>query len=275
MMPWRTFTGLAGVAVDAMLSQHASTAGKEPSTSEREALLAALNGILANPARHPKPARHSDASAPARTASATGKGTSGRGNSPTRQQVAGDGPWSLHERPAVDTATAQSRQCLGGRPGMDTGLLALQQRLAHLHKWARLCRLLEALVAQWPMPVSELAIIGHSVGGLLARSAQYYGTKARHRWPKFLRWLVFLGTPTQDSALERIGNGLRPPRLAPYPLAATRIAAIRSAGITDCATEISSTKISRHRPFPPCGRPPPPVPIAETRALLGPCSQQG
>jgi pimeloyl-ACP methyl ester carboxylesterase len=28
--------------------------------------------------------------------------------------------------------------------------------------------LLEALVDQWPMPVSELAIMGHSVGGLVA-----------------------------------------------------------------------------------------------------------
>ncbi len=94
--------------------------------------------------------------------------------------------------------------------------------------------LLEALVAQWPMPVSDLAMIGHSVGGLLVRSAHYYGTEARHRWPKYLRCLVFLGTPHQGSSLERIGNGLHTLlNLTPYSSPLSRIAAIRSAGITD------------------------------------------
>ncbi len=42
----RAFTGLAGGVSEAVLLQHASTAGNKPSTSEREALLSALNGIL-------------------------------------------------------------------------------------------------------------------------------------------------------------------------------------------------------------------------------------
>ena len=56
------------------------------------------------------------------------------------------------------------------------------------------------------MPVDELVIIGHSMGGLLARSACYYGELAGHAWPRHLRKIVFLGTPHHGTAFERGGN---------------------------------------------------------------------
>ena len=94
--------------------------------------------------------------------------------------------------------------------------------------------LMETLLQQWPVPVREVAIIGHSSGGLVCRSAYQYGMVAGHRWPRRVRKLVFLGTPHHGSALERIGNlvtvGLG---LSPYSAPLTRIAGIRSAGITD------------------------------------------
>jgi pimeloyl-ACP methyl ester carboxylesterase len=41
---------------------------------------------------------------------------------------------------------------------------------------------LEALVRVWPVPLTELVLVGHSMGGLVARSACHYGALARHKW---------------------------------------------------------------------------------------------
>ena len=66
--------------------------------------------------------------------------------------------------------------------------------------------LLEALVRLWPVPLTELVLIGHSMGGLVARSACHYGALARHEWLRRLDKLVFLGTPHHGAPLERGGN---------------------------------------------------------------------
>ena len=69
-----------------------------------------------------------------------------------------------------------------------------------------LAGLLETILEQWPVPVQELAIISHSMGGLVARSAHYYGNAAGHHWPAHLRHIIFLGTPHHGATLERLGN---------------------------------------------------------------------
>jgi PGAP1-like protein len=97
-----------------------------------------------------------------------------------------------------------------------------------------LTAMLEALVAAWPLPVEELAVVAHSMGGLVARSAHHYGTVAGHAWRRRLRTLVFLGTPHHGAALERGGHRLQ--RLVdrlPYVAPLARLGKIRSAGITD------------------------------------------
>lgn len=95
-------------------------------------------------------------------------------------------------------------------------------------------RHLEALVAAWPVEVSELAIIGYSMGGLLARSACEHARVERHAWLSRLRNIVFLGTPHAGSPLERSGNRLDAILGAsPYTIALSRLGKVRSAGITD------------------------------------------
>ncbi|NGP53287.1 alpha/beta hydrolase [Thioalkalivibrio sp. XN8] len=97
-----------------------------------------------------------------------------------------------------------------------------------------LAALLENLLAQWPVEVRELAIVGHSMGGLVARSAHHYGAAAGHAWPERLRKLVFLGAPHHGSPLERAGNGLDMLLgLSPYSRPFTRLGRVRSHGITD------------------------------------------
>ena len=95
-------------------------------------------------------------------------------------------------------------------------------------------RQLEWLVAQWPVPLASITLIGHSMGGLVARAACEEGRQAEHRWRPLLRHLVFLGTPHQGAPLERAGHGVdvllaSTPFTAPF----TRLGQLRSAGITD------------------------------------------
>jgi pimeloyl-ACP methyl ester carboxylesterase len=97
-----------------------------------------------------------------------------------------------------------------------------------------LSAMLNKLVKEWPVPVEEMAILGHSMGGLVARSACYYARAARHAWLPRLRHMVFLGTPHHGAPLERTGNWLtlnlgRNAFTAPF----ARLGELRSAGITD------------------------------------------
>lgn len=93
---------------------------------------------------------------------------------------------------------------------------------------------LQQLLEDWPVPVQTLTLIGHSMGGLLARSAVHQAARAGMTWPQHLRHLVFLGTPHHGAPLERGGNWLhRALGISPYVAPFTRLSGLRSAGITD------------------------------------------
>ncbi len=97
-----------------------------------------------------------------------------------------------------------------------------------------LADLLEALLASWPAPEPELAILAHSMGGLVARSALQLGAEAGHTWPARLRQLVFLGTPHHGAPLERGGSWVDLLLgVSPYTAPLGRLGMLRSAGITD------------------------------------------
>ena len=92
--------------------------------------------------------------------------------------------------------------------------------------------LLGDLVASWPVPVRELVIVGHSMGGLVARSAWQAGTG--QPWRAVLKKLVFLGTPHHGAPLERGGRRIDVfLGLSPYVAPFARLGKTRSAGITD------------------------------------------
>ena len=93
---------------------------------------------------------------------------------------------------------------------------------------------LEALVAAWPVEIEDFAIIGHSMGGLVARSACLHAEAAGHAWRGELRKLVFLGTPHHGAPLERVGNWVDVMvGKTPYAAAFGRLGKMRSAGVTD------------------------------------------
>jgi pimeloyl-ACP methyl ester carboxylesterase len=97
-----------------------------------------------------------------------------------------------------------------------------------------LSEVLEDLVKSWPVPIEKLVIVGHSMGGLVARSACHHAEQSGRAWLGHLRQMVFLGTPHLGAPLERGGNWIDVILgISPYTAALARLGKIRSAGITD------------------------------------------
>ncbi|MCG8455777.1 MAG: GPI inositol-deacylase, partial [Holophagales bacterium] len=69
-----------------------------------------------------------------------------------------------------------------------------------------LASLLEVLDQRWPIAVDEIVMLGHSMGGLVARSACHEAEAAGHGWLPKLRKMIFLGTPHLGAPLEKGGH---------------------------------------------------------------------
>lgn len=237
---YRTIQGttrLVGSGIDLLLGQLIPLLDKEPKASSggREATLSALNGVLgdhladsANPLaiqmqlrRNGQPLQLTTKDLAASIPAATGK---------VLLLVHGlcmnDLQWRRNGHDHGEALAAA---------GGYTPLYLHYNSGEHVSSNGRaLADMLELLLQAWPVPVEKLVIIGHSMGGLLARSACHYGQLAGHAWLKHLRQMAFLGTPHLGAPLERGGNWVNVIlELSPYTAALARLAKIRSAGITD------------------------------------------
>jgi len=231
----RGVTRLVGGALDALIALIAPWIPESRSSPKREAILAAVNGVLGdhlvasgNPLAIAMCMRTAgirlEISKPALAAAFP------RTKSKLLVLVHGlcmnDLQWA---REGHDHGKALARD-LGWTPiylHYNTGLhiSANGREFAHL---------MEALLREWPHPIEQLAVIGHSMGGLLARSACHYASLARHAWVKRLDHLIFLGTPHFGAPLERAGTRVDfVMGISPYTAPFARLGKIRSAGIND------------------------------------------
>lgn len=71
---------------------------------------------------------------------------------------------------------------------------------------ADLARLLEEVTRAWPVPVTRIVVVGHSMGGLVARAACSTAVEREHTWLSALSDVVYLGTPHLGSWLEKAAN---------------------------------------------------------------------
>lgn len=227
---------VAGAGIQAALNLAAPVAGTgSASTPERETALAILNGVWgdhleagANPLAIEMSLRHQGVPL-AIDASSIRSALPAAGN---RLLVL------VHGLCMNDLGWRQGDHDHGAELARELGYTALYLHYnSGLHvstNGKRLAGLLERLVEGWPDHLEELVIIGHSMGGLVARSAVYYGTAGNQAWPRHLRRMVFLGTPHHGSRLERAGNRadalLNATR---YSAPFRRLGTTRSAGITD------------------------------------------
>ncbi|MEO9042403.1 MAG: alpha/beta hydrolase [Rhodoferax sp.] len=236
-------TQLLGKSADALLARlqplQESSEAVLSGTPEREAVLAALNGVMGdrlaasdNPLTTPMTLRYQGEPLNLRALPA-GLAASGKVLLLIHGLCMNDLQW--HSRHAdgpeqgVDHGSALAAQ-LGYTPihlRYNTGLHISQN--GH-----ELARQLEQLFARWPVPLDELTVLAHSMGGLVIRSAAYYSQQDSMHWRSHLKNIVFLGTPHHGAPLERAGNWIdiilgRTPFSAPF----VRLTRLRSAGITD------------------------------------------
>jgi len=231
----RGVTRLVGTGVDAALERLAPVLGELPPSPRREALVSALNGVLGdhleatgNPLAIEMRLRRNgrDLALDAGSLAAAFPAPPARIVLLVHGLCMNDAGWS---RDGHDHGAALERDC---------GLAALHvvynsgRRVAA--NGADFAALLEALVGTWPGRPGEIAIVAHSMGGLVARSAFHAGARSGHAWPALVRSAVFLGTPHHGAPLERLGNLFQSALGAsPYSLPFARLGRIRSAGITD------------------------------------------
>ena len=97
-----------------------------------------------------------------------------------------------------------------------------------------LCELLSQTFEAWPVDVEEIALIGHSMGGLVARSAAHQGSEEGAAWVSRVSHVVSLGTPHRGAPLEEIVHvGSAALDLLPETRPVSRFLRRRSGGIRD------------------------------------------
>jgi PGAP1-like protein len=223
----RGVTRLAGGGVDALLGLLPPTLGTSAPSREREALVAALNGVLGDHL-----VRSGNPLATPMTLRQNGEVVEALPPSCERALIL------IHGLCMNDLQWTRDGHDHGQALQRDLGFTPLYLRYnsgVHISTNGReLALRLEALLRDAAPTLQRVVLVCHSMGGLLARSALHHGVQAQHRWPQHVSDIVFLGTPHHGAPLERAGAWLdlilgATPYAAPF----TRLTRLRSAGITD------------------------------------------
>ncbi len=210
-----------------------------PETPEREAVLAALNGVLGdqlalhhNPLATPMSLRYQghalNVHALPKMPAATGK---------VLLLIHGlcmnDLQWKAAAR-EDDTPISDHAQVLAGDLGYTPVYLRYNTGRHTSDNGTELAGLLELLLARWPVPVEDFSVVVHSMGGLVIRSAVHTAQQTGMRWPAQLKNIVFLGTPHHGAPLERAGNWIDVLLgSTPFSKPFAKLGQMRSSGITD------------------------------------------
>ena len=126
----------------------------------------------------------------------------------------------------------------GARLERELGCSALDVRYnsgRHIsHNGRSLAGLLERVVAEWPVAVEQVALVGHSMGGLVARSACCQASELGHDWVGRVRHVVSLGTPHMGAPMAQgVHYAAHALHAVPETRPFARFLRRRSAGIRD------------------------------------------
>jgi PGAP1-like protein len=155
--------------------------------------------------------------------------------------------WELG-RERTGTTYAETLVALGWTPVLlraNTGLTLRENGVA-------LTSLLDRLVGAWPVPVTQVALVGHSMGGLIIRAAGAVASDRPAPWTELVSDVITLGTPHLGAPIARgIGHGARGLARLPETAAFGRILDRRSVGVTDLveglAEEVPPLPHARYR----------------------------
>jgi pimeloyl-ACP methyl ester carboxylesterase len=231
----RGVTHLVGAGIDAVLTQLGPLLGGSAPGPERAAVLSALNGVVGD--------YLSESGNPLAIEMCLCR--SGQPLDLGRQAIHAALPDAgsdlvvlLHGCGMNDEQWNRGGHDHGASLARDLGLTPAYLRYnsgLHISTNGRaLAELLETTVTEWPVPVRSLVLVGHSMGGLVARSACHAGEEAGHAWRAKLGDLVCLGSPHQGAPLERGGNWIDLLLgLSRYSAPLSNLGKLRSAGVTD------------------------------------------
>jgi len=80
----------------------------------------------------------------------------------------------------------------------------------------------------------QLNVVAHSMGGLVIRSACYYAKEMNYSWHENLNNIIFLGTPHHGALLAKGGHWADVLlQISPYSAPFAKITKVRSSGLTD------------------------------------------
>ena len=229
----RTVTSGVGLVLDKALGSLVPPADNVRSSFGREAVLAAVNGVLGDYLAETGNA----------LAIAMGLRRDGQPLELTRQALAASIPQPEPKLMVMVHGLCRNDLQWGERDRLESFARDLGYTALFLHynsgrhvsiNGREFAALLEQLVVQWPVAVESLAIVAHSMGGLVTRSACHYAAAAAMKLPDDLHHLIFIATPHHGAPLERGGNWIDLILGAnPYTAPLARLGKIRSAGITD------------------------------------------
>ena len=229
---------LVGAIADAALGRRRVEDGRELSSSPRGALLVgALTGLIGDRLELEGSDLHQPLAAR----------VGGRSVEPDAEGLAVAYPAATPELVVFLHGLMESEFAwrLGGRPDSygsrlreDLGLTPVELRYntgRHISEnGLELADLLERLTAEWPVEVERIVLVGHSMGGLVARSACYQAAERGDDWVGRVRHVVSLGSPHLGAPLAQ---GVHWASAALHALPETRPLASflrrRSAGIRD------------------------------------------
>lgn len=214
----------------AMLAQASAAAAGCPPQPRSDAALAALNGVLGD---HLQRCGHPLAMRPQLRQRAAAVDLQAQGEPAPDQLLL-----LVHDLCQSDLGWQRDGHDHGQVLARALGAAAVYARynsgLAIADNGLALARLIEPLVAGWPVPLRRLVLIGHGMGGLVARSACAQAQALGLRWPDRLRQMLFLGVPHQGLPRAGVGHWLHrvmavSPPVAPYD----GLSQLRSAGLAD------------------------------------------
>lgn len=131
------------------------------------------------------------------------------------------------ELPPYGEALAATGDWTPVRLRVNTGLSIAENGVA-------LAALLDQMVAAWPVGVDRIALVGHSMGGLIIRRACAVDTGQAEPWQERVTDVVCLGTPHLGAPLELlVHRGSRVLSSLPEVRAFAKILDTRSIGIAD------------------------------------------
>ncbi|RNL63203.1 alpha/beta hydrolase [Nocardioides marmoriginsengisoli] len=144
--------------------------------------------------------------------------------------------WDRRSRPKREDGSTTSSY--GTRLAEDEGWTPVYVRantgLSLAETGVALSSLLTRLVQDWPTEVRRIALVGHSMGALIARAACAVALDVDEPWTERVTDIVTLGGPHTGSPVERsIARGIRLAAHAPELMPLARVFEQRSVGVLD------------------------------------------